>query len=224
MEYDVIVVGARCGGAPTAMLLARKGHKVLLVDRALFPSDTISGHFIKQAGTTRLQRWGVLPSLMATGCPPVRKRQVKFGDLFTSAGEAPPGAVGSLAPRRFILDKILVEAAIASGVEFREGFRVKEVLWDHGRVIGVKSVGYNGRALAERARLVMGADGKHSLVARLVGAQTYRATPSVSIGYYSYWTGFVTSSVEILFWERLAVGAFPTHDQQALIWTQWPWQ
>ena len=225
MKYDVIVVGARCAGAPTAMLLARKGHKVLLVDRACFPSDVISGHFIKPAGTARLKRWGLLDRLMATGCPPVKKRRVTFGTAFTSEGESPPGAVGSLAPRRFILDAVLVEAAIASGVEFRQGLTVKELLWENERVIGITGANAGGRAFAERARLVIGADGRHSLVARLAGAATYRAVPAVSIGYYAYWTGCVTTNaVELFFSERRAVGCFPTHDQQALIWTQWPWQ
>lgn len=68
--YDVIVVGARCGGSPTAMLLAQLGHRVLLVDRASFPSDTVSTHLVTIPGVARLERWGLLERVAASGCPP----------------------------------------------------------------------------------------------------------------------------------------------------------
>ena len=69
-KYDIIVVGARCSGAPTAMLLARKGYKVLLADRARFPSEIAHGHFIHRHGPRRLRDWGLLDRVIATGCPP----------------------------------------------------------------------------------------------------------------------------------------------------------
>ena len=69
MTYDVIVVGARCAGAPTAMLLGRAGLRVLMIDRADFPSDTVSGHAIKLAGVERLHRWGLLDAVLGSGCP-----------------------------------------------------------------------------------------------------------------------------------------------------------
>src|SRR5947207_1079012 len=134
--YDAIVVGARCAGSPTAMLLAREGYRVLLVDKASFPSDTMSTHAIWPQGCEALDRWGLLDQLAATGCPPIALN-MKF-DLGPFALE---GAVretnngrGGFAPRRTILDKLLVDAAVQSGAELRENFTVQELLWDGDRV------------------------------------------------------------------------------------------
>ena len=91
--YDAIVVGARCAGAPTAMLLARQGYRVLLVDRTAFPSDiAMSTHLIWQAGMSDLQRWGLLPRIQELNCPPISTFHVDFGP-FTLSG-APPAADG----------------------------------------------------------------------------------------------------------------------------------
>src|SRR5262249_41013457 len=110
--YDVIVVGARCAGSPTAMLLARKGYRVLLADKASFPSDTLSVHYIHQPGVARLKRWGLLERVAATNCPPVRRQTIDFGP-FALVGSPPPadGVAEGYAPRRTVLDKILVDAA-----------------------------------------------------------------------------------------------------------------
>ncbi len=140
-QYDVIVVGARCAGSPTAMLLARQGYRVLLVDRATFPSDTISTHVIQPTGIAALNRWGLLDQLLLTGCPPVGTYAFDFGP-FTIAGS--PGTDDSpvaYAPRRTILDKLLVDAAAAAGAEVREGFTVQEILTDGGRVTGIRGRG-----------------------------------------------------------------------------------
>ena len=114
--YDAIVVGARCAGSPTAMLLARKGYKVLVVDRATFPSDTLSTHMIHAPGVAALKRWGLLDQVIATGCPPVDTYSFDFG-LFTIAGNPQPSDGNALgyAPRRTVLDKILVDAAVRRG-------------------------------------------------------------------------------------------------------------
>src|SRR5215213_8072185 len=87
--YDVIVVGARCGGSPTAMLLARRGHRVLMVDRATFPSDTVSTHFIHAPGMAALERWGLRDSVVASGCPPIQTYRFDFGP-FVIAGSPRP--------------------------------------------------------------------------------------------------------------------------------------
>ena len=120
--YDAIVVGARCAGSPTAMLLARKGYRVLLVDRATFPSDTVSTHIVQPLGVAALARWGLLDRLVATGCPPIDTYAFDFGP-FTIAG-APGTATAPVAycPRRTVLDKLLVDAAAEAGAEVREGF------------------------------------------------------------------------------------------------------
>ena len=101
--YDVIVVGARCGGSPTAMLLARRGYRVLLVDKASFPSDTLSTHYIHQPGVARLRRWGLLDKVVASGCPPARRLTFDIGP-FALVGTPPPadGAAEAYAPRRTV--------------------------------------------------------------------------------------------------------------------------
>lgn len=125
-EYDAIVVGARCAGSPTAMLLARKGHKVLLVDKDRFPSDTLSTHMVHPPGIALLQQWGLLDRLIATGCPAIQRYKYDFGP-FTIAGRPRPaeGVDVGYGPRRVILDKLLIDAAAEAGAEVREGFTVR---------------------------------------------------------------------------------------------------
>src|SRR6476661_7990860 len=133
--YDAIVVGARCAGAPTAMLLARKGYRVLLVDRDKFPSDTMSTHLIHKAGIAKLLRWGLLDKVVATNCPPITQISADFGPVVLTG--SPPdvdGATASYCPRRRLLDKILIDAAIEAGVEMRESFTVHEAVASGGRV------------------------------------------------------------------------------------------
>jgi 2-polyprenyl-6-methoxyphenol hydroxylase-like FAD-dependent oxidoreductase len=122
-SYDAIVVGARVAGSPTAMLLARKGYDVLLVDRATFPSDTISTHLVHPPGIVALERWGLLDQVVATGCPAIDTYAFDFGP-FTLSG-APDHATLAYGPRRTVLDKILVAASAAAGAEVREGFSVE---------------------------------------------------------------------------------------------------
>src|SRR6266545_1625743 len=111
-DYDVIVVGARCAGSPTAMLLARKGYRVLVVDRATFPSDTLSTHMIHAPGVAALRRWGLLDAVVATGCPPVTTYAIDFGPITISGTPRPSdGVATAYGPRRTVLDKILVDAA-----------------------------------------------------------------------------------------------------------------
>jgi flavin-dependent dehydrogenase len=134
--FDVIVVGARCAGSPTAMLLARKGYRVLAVDRASFPSDTVSTHVLHPLSVAAVSRWGLLERLVATGCPPIHTYSFDFGP-FTIAG-APGTDENPVAycPRRTILDKMLVDAAAESGAEIRQGFTVlsKANMWSASRV------------------------------------------------------------------------------------------
>ncbi|HYM32870.1 MAG TPA: NAD(P)/FAD-dependent oxidoreductase [Candidatus Cybelea sp.] len=190
--YDVIVVGARCAGASTAMLLARRGHKVLMVDRATFPSDTMSTHFIHVSGVARLRRWGVLDRLQATDAPAERTLTVDFGPVVLTGNPAPAecGTDVSYAPRRKIFDALLIDAAVESGVEFRQGVRVRELIFEDGRVAGICGEDSSGARFEARARAVVGADGRDSLVARAAGATEYFRRPSATCNYYSYWSGF----------------------------------
>ena len=133
-KYDAIVVGARCGGSPTAMLLAGKGYKVLLVDKATFPSDTMSTHVMHPPAVAALDRWGILERLAVTNCPPIKGYSFDFGPV-TIAGSPRPadGAANPYGPRRIVLDALLVEAAVAAGAELRESFMVEEILVEDGR-------------------------------------------------------------------------------------------
>ena len=129
--YDVIVVGARCAGSPTAVLLARQGCRVLLADRATFPSDTMSGHFIHQPGVANLKRWGLLDRIVRTNCPPITRATFDLGDFALTGSPSPvDGVAEAYAPRRTVLDKILVDAAAEAGAEIREGFATEEIAWD----------------------------------------------------------------------------------------------
>lgn len=196
--YDVIVAGARCAGSPTAMLLARKGYRVLLVDRATFPSDTISGHFIQLPGVRALYRWGLLAPVLATECPVVlgrtlhREREPPLVD----DAPPPPDVPVEVGPRRTVLDTLLVEAAIQAGVEVREHLTVEDVLWDDGRVRGIQGRTRTDNRGVETARLVVGADGKHSVVARAVHADVRDEVPRRTSGYYTYWADLSLHGVE----------------------------
>ena len=128
-EYDVIIVGGRCAGSPTAMLLASKGYRVLLVDKMTFPSDTISTHIVHPPGVAALKRWGLLDRLAATGCPPITHYSVDFGPIKINGALQPyDGVSRAYCPRRTVLDYLLVEAAVAAGAELRERFIVEEVV------------------------------------------------------------------------------------------------
>src|SRR5262245_52020984 len=187
--YDAIIVGARCAGAPTAMLLARKGYKVLVVDRATFPSDTISTHVVHPPAVAALARWGLLDRLIATGCPPIDTYVFDFGPFAITGSPAVDGARVAYCPRRTVLRKLLVDAAAEAGAEVREGFAVEEVLIHDGRVTGIRGHGASGTAVTERARVVIGADGRYSRVASAVQARMYNEQPPLLCGYYAYWSG-----------------------------------
>ena len=116
-HYDALVVGARCAGSPTAMLLARKGYKVLVVDRATFPSDTISTHLIHPLGVATLNTWGLLDRLVATGCPPINTYAFDFGPVTISGVPGTAEAPVAYSPRRTVLDKLLIDAALEAGAE-----------------------------------------------------------------------------------------------------------
>ena len=124
IEFDAIVVGARCAGSPTAMLLARKGYNVLVVDKATFPSDTISTHLVHPPGVAALKEWGLLGRLLATGCPGIDTYAFDFGTVTISGAPGTDEAPLAYSPRRTVLDKLLVDAASEAGAELREGFTV----------------------------------------------------------------------------------------------------
>lgn len=186
--FDAIVVGARCAGSPTAMLLARAGYRVLLLDRVDFPSDTLSTHLIHQPGVAALARWGLLDRVRASGCPPLDHAVYEVADVrLAGCSRGVAGQRAAYAPRRHVLDTILVEGAVAAGVEFRPHCLVTGLLRDDdGRVVGVTGT-HRGRRFAERARLVVGADGMRSRVAELCGAHDVTRKPRLTCAYFTYW-------------------------------------
>ena len=221
--YDAIVVGARCAGSPTAMLLARKGYRVLLVDRASFPSDTLSCHYIHQPGVACLERWGLLDQVARSNCPPVYQQTLDFGP-FALTGTPPP--IGDVAagycPRRTILDEILVGAAEESGAEVRQGFSVQELVTEDGRVTGIRGRTGGGPAVTERATIVIGADGMNSFVARSVAAPRYNEQPALTCAYYTYWSGVDIDGVELYPRPGRMIIAGPTNDGQTMTIAYWP--
>ncbi|MBM7774794.1 flavin-dependent dehydrogenase [Actinokineospora baliensis] len=189
--YDVIIVGARVAGAPTAMLLAKHGHRVLVLDRGSFPSDAVSTHYIHQAGLVQLQKWGLLDEVVAAGTPAIRLMNYRHGDI-DLIGFADPieGIDAVYCPRRTVLDEILVNAARRAGAEVVEQFTVTDLVFgESGEVLGVRGREGDGEVRELRARLVIGADGTHSQVAKRVGAELYNVRPAAGFIYYSYFSG-----------------------------------
>jgi 2-polyprenyl-6-methoxyphenol hydroxylase-like FAD-dependent oxidoreductase len=217
-RYDVIVVGARCAGAPTAMHLARAGYRVLLVDRATFPSDTVSTLVIHARGIAALRRWGVLDEVTASGCPGISTYSFDFGP-FAISGRPRPVDGNSLAhaPRRTVLDTILVEAAARAGAEVRQRFSVEEILIEDGVVVGIRGHDDGGRTVEEQARVVVGADGHTSRVARAVGAEQYRELPLLEHAFYSYWSDLPVDAFTIFVRGDRAIAAIPTNGGLTLL-------
>ena len=222
--FDAIVVGARCAGSPTAMLLAQKGYRILVVDRATFPSDTISTHILHPLGASALSKWGLLDRLAATGCPPIHTYAFDFGP-FTIAGA--PGtreAPVAYCPRRTMLDKLLVDAAAQSGAEIREGFAVEEILVEKGRVVGIRGRSKFGGSITEHAQVVVGADGLRSFVAETVRAEHYDEKPRLLVAYYTYWSGLpMDGRFENYSRDKRGFAVAPTHEDLTMVIAGWPY-
>jgi 2-polyprenyl-6-methoxyphenol hydroxylase-like FAD-dependent oxidoreductase len=220
--YDAIVVGARCAGSPLAMLLARKGYKVLVVDKSTFPSDAISTHVVHTPAVDALRRWGLLDQVIATGCPPIEKYSFNFGPITISGSPAIADSPVTYAPRRILLDKILVDAASSAGAEIREGFTVEEILTEDGKVTGIRGHGKDGKTVTERARVVIGADGRHSLVAKAVKPERYNEKPALMSAYYTYWSDLPTDGFEIYDRPNRGWAAIGTNDGLTMLVVGWP--
>ena len=223
-RHDVVIVGARVAGAATAMLLARLGHDVVVVDQASFPSDTVSTHAIVRSGVVQLSRWGLLGPVLDSGAPAIR--QVTFhagGESVSRTIKHKAGVDLVVAPRRYVLDTITAEAAGLAGADVRTGVTVTGVQRDgYGRVTGISGHDRAGDPIDLGARYVIGADGLRSRVARSAGAVITQRRPAGGAAQYAYYTGIDWAGIEQFVADRAFAGVFPTHDGQACIWVGTP--
>jgi 2-polyprenyl-6-methoxyphenol hydroxylase-like FAD-dependent oxidoreductase len=218
-HHDVVVVGARAAGSATALLLARMGHDVAVLERAQFPSDTLSTHSISRSGVVQLSRWGLLDRVLASGAPAIR--QVTFhagGESVTRPVKQHAGVDLLVAPRRRVLDTVVADAAQAAGAGVSFGVTVTGVRHEGGRVVGVTARDSAGAPLELDARFVVGADGLRSRVARSVGASVDVAGHSDGATHYAYYAGPTWQGTEFFVADGTFAGVFPTNDAEACIW------
>jgi len=204
------------------MLLARRGHKVLLVDRSKFPSDVLhSTLWIHQPGVQLIKDWGLLDQVIATGCPPIDRWHVELGPLVFEAAPppTPEGQAVSYAPRRYLLDQILAQAAAQAGADFRDGVSVEEIVMEGDRVVGIRTP-----SGVERARIVIGADGVHSRVAAAVRAPDYHVRETRLSACYTYFSGVPMIpgfGAELYVGVHRAIFGWPTNDGKVVFGVNW---
>ena len=218
--YDVVVAGARAAGAATAMLLARAGHRVLAIDRGRYGTDTLSTHALMRGAVVQLHRWNVLPAVIASGTTPVRKATFYYGseDPVTVPIAARDGIEALYAPRRSVLDRLLVDAAAAGGADIVHGVRLRQLQRSaSGRVTGVVLEDESGQVRRVAARVVVGADGLRSTVARLVDAPIYRAGRHATGTMYGHWSGLDVEGYGWYFVPGLSAAAIPTNSGQVCV-------
>lgn len=217
--YDAVVVGARVAGAATALLLARGGLSVLLVERDRAGADTLSTLALMRAGVLQLHRWGLLDALRASGAPAIRTTSFVYGDVDFTLPIKPRDGVDALyAPRRTVLDRLLAEAAETAGADVVYGPRLSDLtIDDRGRVTGAVLEGRDGSRRSVRAGLVIGADGVRSTVARVLEAPIYRRGEHMGGTVYAFWPGLENRGNRWYYRERVGAGAIPTHDGETCL-------
>ena len=223
-RYDALVVGARAAGAATALLLARRGLRVLAVDRGAYGADTLSTHALMRAGVLQLARWGLLQRLEDAGVPRVERTVFHYEDEVVDVPVKPRDGVPALfAPRRTLLDRALVDAAVEAGATVRHGLRVGELVrGPRGRVEGALLSDENGRTRAVRAGVVVGADGLRSTLAGLVEAPVTRLGRHATATVYGYWSGLELEGYHWHWRKDASAGAIPTNGGQVLVFVGLP--
>ncbi len=225
-QYDAVVVGARCAGASTAMLLARQGLRVLVVDSGLYGTDTLSTHALMRGAVLQLHRWGILDGLKAAGTPPVRKTWFHYGDEVIEIPIKPADGIDALyAPRRTVLDTLLVDAARSAGAEVVYQTRLVDLIRSSDdRVAGVVLLDFSGQKREIKAGIVIGADGLRSTVARLVAAEACATGRNAAATVFAYWSDVEIEGYHWLFRPGVATGAIPTNDGLTCVFAAVPEQ
>lgn len=223
-SFDVVVIGSGVAGAPTAMLLARSGHKVLLIDRHIFPRDSLSTHFIWPRGVSYLNRWGLatpifdqtphftelemnVEGISLKGSVPLAHLESRFRQLHGDSRGVTNTYCG---PRRHFLDQFLQDEAKRAGAEVRDGTSFIEPILEDGAVTGVRLEGPTGNPASVRARLVIGADGMHSTFARKIGARVTHSWDLSTFAYWGYFSGIKKDGLAFYRKGRLGMAIFPT--------------
>ncbi|HET9703971.1 MAG TPA: NAD(P)/FAD-dependent oxidoreductase [Vicinamibacterales bacterium] len=223
-HYDVIIVGARPAGTATALLLARQGLRVAIVDRGRYGADTLSTHALMRAGVLQLARLGVLARVIEAGTPPVRSATFTYANETQQVPiKARDGLDALYAPRRTVLDRALVDAARVAGIEV--GFSttlVDLVKTADGRVGGIVARGEDGGLTSVKARLVVGADGMRSTVAKLAAAEITRTGSGTTANVYGYWSNVPVDGYHWFFDNGVSAGAIPTNDGFTCIFASVP--
>ncbi len=212
--FDVVVVGGRIAGASTALLLAREGVRVALVERGALGADTVSTHGLMRAGVLQLSRWGVLDRVVAAGTPPISRTVFHYadGEQVQVSIRPSPGVEALYAPRRTVIDRILVEAAQEAGVDVLHATAVTSLLHGSGRVRGVVAQDARGVTLELEGTITVGADGIRSVVAQGTGAPVLRQGRSASALLYRYIDALPTAGYEWAYGDGAAAGLLPTND------------
>jgi len=213
-DYDVAIVGGRVAGASTALLLARAGLRVAVLERSRVGSDTVSTHALMRAGVLQLSRWGVLSEVIAAGTPAIRSIVFHYEDGSPThvSLRSSPGVEALYAPRRHLLDRVLVDAAAAAGADVLHETPVVGLLrGDDGQVLGVRIPGGSRREVPIRAALTIGADGIGSLVAREVGAPFESRGRMAGATLYRYVAGVPNEGYVWGYADKAAAGLIPTN-------------
>ena len=213
-DVDVVIVGGRVAGASTALLLAHSGLRVTLLDRGGYGSDTLSTHGLMRTGVWMLDRWGLLHDVIEAKTPPIRQTTFHYADGETVEVALKPtaGVEALYAPRRLLLDRLLVDAAVAEGVEVRHRTTVISLLHEDGRVVGVRARDAEGRDHTIRAAVTVGADGVRSTVAAGVDAPVVWQGRRAGSVLYRYYADLPASGYEWAYGEGVAAGLIPTND------------